>query len=421
MRPVLLWLKRDLRALDNRALKAAAQLGPVMPVFVVDLDILDGLGAYDGRLGFLLSALRRLAGEMPLHVLVGRTAEAFRHLLEKYRPRAVVTAEAQSWSGRERDAAVEALCREAGVDFVRVFDGFLADFRRVEASWSFSQFYRRWLPLVDLEVWRPEGVRYFRGDEPGPEEAAARLKYFMGPWRAEDLEGRMRYPFQRYGQLRRLLDGSTRLSPYIRFGLVSPRALFALGDEALRRELAWREYWYHLAHRFPEMRSLELRPAARGLPWRREAEPLFRGETGYPIVDAAVRQLKAENWIHNGLRMLLASFLTKDLLADWRLGEAFFRRHLIDYDEVVNTGNWQWAASVGTDYMVRIFNPVLQARRLDPHCRYIRRWLPEVAHVDCRCLQDPLSCRIPSYPRPVVDHREAARRARAFFGKKGFD
>ncbi|MEZ0319871.1 MAG: deoxyribodipyrimidine photo-lyase [Pyrobaculum sp.] len=416
--PVLYWLKRDLRRRDNRALAAAARMGPVMPVFVLDVDILDEFGAYDGRLYFILTALARLSEEMPVYVFVGRTADVFQYLLEKYRPRAVVTAASLSWSGEARQRAVEGLCAGRGVPFVEVFDNFLADPRAPLPASAFSAFWRRWRELVDAEPEPDPMPTFYKAEEPTWEDAAKRLPHRPGRFDARRVGEALRYDFSRYGSLRNMLCCSTGLSPFIRFGVVSIRQVYAMGkvSEEFVRELAWREYWYALRRARPEMREAELNPRRRGLRWANEhVEAFYRGETGYPIVDAAVAQLKAENWIHNRLRMLLASFFTKDLLADWRLGDAFFKKHLIDYDEVVDVGNWQWAASVGADYAVRVFNPVLQARRLDPRCEYIRRWLPQLADVPCSCLHDPLSCRIPNYPRPVVDHREARRRALQFF------
>ncbi|MEZ0319881.1 MAG: FAD-binding domain-containing protein [Pyrobaculum sp.] len=418
---VLYWLKRDLRRVDNRALAAAAALGRVMPFFVIDLDILDEFGAYDGRLYFLLTALARLSEEMPVYVFVGRTADVFHYLLEKYRPRAVVTASSLSWSGGARQRAAEKICAERGVRFVEVFDNFLVDPRIGLPVSTFSAFWKRWRGMVDAEVAPVPQAAFYRADEPTWEDAAKKLSYKTGRFDARRVGEVFKYDFSRYGLLRDKLCCSTGLSPYIRFGVVSIRQVYAAGrvSEEFVRELAWREYWYALRFARPYMRDVELNPRRRGLRWLNEhVDAFFRGETGYPIIDAAVAQLKAEHWIHNRLRMLLASFFTKDLLADWRLGDAFFKKHLIDYDEVVDVGNWQWAASVGVDYAVRVFNPVVQARRLDPRCEYIKRWLPQLSDIPCRCLQDPIRCRIPGYPPPVVDHRKARKRALEFYARR---
>ncbi|MEM1927612.1 MAG: deoxyribodipyrimidine photo-lyase [Acidilobaceae archaeon] len=416
---VIMWFKRDLRVYDNRALERAVKLGEVLPVFVIDPDILDSLEAYDSRLGFVITALEKLSEELPLRVYVGKTEEVFRNLLEKYRPKAVVTAEAGSWSGELRVAKIERLCAEKKVRFVKVFDNYLADYHRISGFWSFSSFYRKWRNLLDLETsGKPSGRFVKAEDEPTWLDAARVLKYQIGRFTARDAEKHLEYDFRNYKWLRRKLDGSSQLSPYIRFGVLSIRHVYAEGrhSEDFVRELAWREYWYALKAQHPYMNTLELRAKRRGISWRNlYIEAFYNGETGYPIIDAAIRQLKEEKWIHNRLRMLLASFFTKDLLGDWRLGEAFFRKHLIDYDEVVNVGNWQWVASVGTDYTVRIFNPVKQARELDPHCVYIKRYLPELEDVSCDCLHDPVRCRVPNYLPPIVDYRETRRKVAELF------
>lgn len=418
MKPVIMWFKRDLRLEDNRALARAASLGRVLPIFIIDPELLDELNAYDGRLAFIFSALRTLSEQIPLKVYVGKTTEVFEELLDKFRPRAIVTAAAHTWSGERREAEVERVASRYKVELVRVFDNFLADFRRVQFGTSFTSFYKSWIGMIDTQLTPAPQAEYYEAEGPGWEEAAKRLPHAPGRFSAEELEERLRYDFSRYGALRSLKDGSTLLSPYIRFGLVSVRQLYHVsgGAREFVWELGWREYFYALKHRFPQMNRLEIMEQRRGLKWRNEhLDAFFRGETGYPIVDAAIRQLKRENWIHNRMRMLLASFFTKDLLGDWRIGEEFFKKWLIDYDEVVNVGNWQWTASVGTDYMIRIFNPMEQARKFDPDCSYITTYIPELRGVRCECLHDPLSCRIPNYHPPVVDHYEAKRRALEFF------
>lgn len=419
---IILWLKRDLRAYDNRALDAAARLGEVLPIFIVDTDILDQLEAYDSRLGFIITALERLSDQIPLRVYVGKTTEVFQYLLEKYRPKAVVTAEAGTWSGEARVAQVEKLCVQKNTRFIKVFDNFLADYRKITNFWSFTSFYKKWRQALDLETTGKTTAKFVKPeDEPTWQDAARRLKYHIGPHTAHDAERRLQYDFTKYGQLRKTLGGSTQLSPYIRFGVLSIRHIYAAGktSEEFIRELAWREYWYALKTQHPHMDKLELRQDRRGIQWKNlHVETFYRGETGYPIIDAAIRQLKTEKWIHNRLRMLLASFFTKDLQADWRLGEAFFKKHLIDYDEVVNVGNWQWVASVGTDYMIRIFNPVKQAKELDPQCHYIKKYLPQLQDTPCHCLHDPTACKIPNYPPPVVDYRQTRRKVAELFQQK---
>lgn len=169
-------------------------------------------------------------------------------------------------------------------------------------------------------------------------------------------------------------DGASKLSPCIRFGILSLREILKKAIEEIDlenqfiKELAWREFWYHIKVYFPEIKNLEFQEKRRGLKWENREEYIeafFEGKNGYPIVDAGIRQLEEEGWIHNRMRMILASFLTKDLIVDWRIGEEFFKKNLIDYDEVVNIGNWQWCASVGADPRpFRMLNPILQAKNM---------------------------------------------------------
>jgi deoxyribodipyrimidine photo-lyase len=233
-------------------------------------------------------------------------------------------------------------------------------------------------------------------------------------------------------------DATTRLSIPLHLGCVSARAIEerlrrrrSRGAAELRRQLAWRDFWLHVIAHHPENRHLEHDPRFRSMRWRadrRSLEAWRGGRTGYPLVDAAMRQLIAEGWMHNRARMVAASFLAKNLLCDWREGEAHFMRHLLDGDEAQNNGNWQWAASVGADAQpwFRIFNPVLQQRRFDPGGVYVRRWVPELAGLPDRWLAEPWAAPLAvqseagcvigrHYPDPIVELSESRERARARF------
>ncbi|MEM0476627.1 MAG: deoxyribodipyrimidine photo-lyase [Candidatus Aenigmatarchaeota archaeon] len=417
---IIFWFKRDLRVYDNRALYAASKLGEVLPIFIIDTDILDRFEAYDLRLGFIITALQKLSEEIPLKVYVGKTLEIFDYLIEKYKPKAIVTAEAFTWSGEERLKKVETLAINKKVRLVKIFDNFLADFRKIKNFWSFSSFYKKWKEKLDLEIIGKFNVKFLNPkEEPTWQEAAKKLKYEINKFNAYDAEKFLKYDFSKYRKLRKFLNGSTRLSPYIRFGILSIRHIYNLGkiSEKFVKELAWREYWYALKNLYPYMNNLELREDRRNIKWDNLClDAFYNGETGYPIIDAAIRQLKSEKWIHNRLRMLLASFFTKDLGGDWRLGEKFFSKHLIDYDEVVNVGNWQWIASVGTDYAIRIFNPVKQSKELDPKCEYIKTYIPELKDVPCIYLHDPITYRIPGYFPPIVNYKETRQKIKTLFG-----
>jgi deoxyribodipyrimidine photo-lyase len=237
------------------------------------------------------------------------------------------------------------------------------------------------------------------------------------------------------------LAGTSRLSPHLRFGTIGIRRVLAeargawkdappagkRGIETFVKELAWREFYAGILHAFPRVLAENFRRDFDLFPWAsgEEAERRFaawaEGRTGYPLVDAGMRQLLAEGWMHNRVRMVVASFLTKDLLVDWRKGETFFRHHLADGDLASNNGGWQWAAGSGTDAQpfFRIFNPILQGRRFDPDAAYVKRWVPELARGAAAPadLHAPWTLKTPppDYPPPVVEHFEAKRAALAAF------
>ena len=242
------------------------------------------------------------------------------------------------------------------------------------------------------------------------------------------------------------LDGTSQLSPYLRFGMVSPRhaataaldAMETAGDQTARRgaetwlnELIWREFYMMILYHCPDVLEHAFQANIRGIPWRNdEAEfAAWRaGCTGFPVVDAAMRQLVTTGWMHNRARMIVASFLAKDLLVDWRWGERFFMQHLVDGDPAANNGGWQWTAGVGTDAApyFRVFNPSLQGAKFDPEGVYVRRYVPELAVVPTKFIHEPWKmppdvqrlsgCAIGrDYPLPIVDHALAHERVLAAY------
>ncbi|HEY7535978.1 MAG TPA: deoxyribodipyrimidine photo-lyase, partial [Thermodesulfobacteriota bacterium] len=248
-------------------------------------------------------------------------------------------------------------------------------------------------------------------------------------WPIDFAERRLEeFDFCRYAKTRNFpyIDGTSKLSPYIRFGIVSIRKIYSVvsslphNPNTFISELAWREFWYHIMHYFPETRDLEFQEKRRKIKWinnKKWYEAWKEGETGYPIVDAGMRQLKEEGWIHNRVRMIVASFLTKDLLIDWRFGDKHFFNYLVDYDENVDIGNWQWAASVGADpKQLRIFNPILQSERFDPDCKYIKKYITELKNLSCKMIHDPIKYDLPYY-NPIVNHYEMSRLAKEIYYK----
>jgi len=286
----------------------------------------------------------------------------------------------------------------------------------------FAPFHRRWL-AEPVTPWPDPGTAAIDGDpgehpldvEPSGGEEAARA--LLDAFLAEP---------DRYTARDRLdREATSRLSADLRFGVVSPRlvagAARAAGADAFLRQVAWREFSAQLLLAHPDLPGRPLDRRYEAVRWRDDPEGLERwrsGETGYPIVDAGMRQLAAEGWINNRVRMITASFLVKDLLIDWREGERHFRRSLIDGDVAQNVVNWQWVAGVGADAApyFRVINPILQARRHDPEGGYVRRWVPELAAIDGPAVHAPWllsdadlgGVRLGiDYPQPIVDHADA--------------
>jgi deoxyribodipyrimidine photo-lyase len=458
----LVWFRRDLRVHDHPALCAAlAAHEQVVPVFCLDDRLLHGRHASGPRTAFLLECLtdldRQLAErgarlvirhgppERELPALAGETGASEIHLSRDPGPY-------EATRGRRVRAALE----EAGVTGhahpgVSVVD----DVRAVQTGQGrpytvFTPFYRNWervsrRPVLDppKRIDLPAKIRHGRVPslaslsleqevaEPaqgGESAGLARL--------AEFLDGAVREYDS--GRDQAGTDGSSRLSPYLRFGCLSPRAVEdqlpggtgagATGGEAFRRQLCWRDFYQHVLAHHPGNAREEFQSRYRGtLAWAGSDEEFTawtEGRTGFPLVDAGMRQLRREGWMHNRVRLMVGSFLTKDLGIDWRRGEDWFMRLLLDGDQASNNGNWQWVASVGVDPQPafrRIYNPSLQQERFDPGGRYVRRYVPELARVPGEYLAEPwrmppevqeqAGCRIGrDYPGPIVDHK-AARQA----------
>ena len=434
-RPVICWFRRDLRAHDNRALASAiGRSREIVPLFIFDDDILKEHGAFDGRLGFIAGAVMNLSKELEkkgarLACFRGRTDEIFRDIIGRMNPSSVYCAKSLTWSGERISAGAAAICRDRGVEFVEVEDNVLASVENIGYRKVFTPFYRQWVRSLDIQSSGDlKTIKAFSHDLPGIKDALEKIEPVGKlPFDPKGARARLRNLDLRAYDLNRDrpdIDATSRLSPHIRFGTVSVREIFREAskkggeDNQFVRELAWREFWYHIKLNFPEFKETEFQEKRRNIRWRND-EKLFsafrEGRTGYPLVDAGIRQLVSDKWVHGRVRMVLASFLTKDLLVDWRLGEKFFKEHLLDYDEVINTGNWQWCASVGPDPKpLRIFNPCIQSAKFDPECRYIKKYLPELKKVAPENIHDPLRSRFPWHP-PVVDHGEASKRARAAY------
>ena len=477
------WFRRDLRLQDNTALSAAARDsgGAVIPTFVLDDQLLRGADVAPARIQFMLDCLRELDANLRrqgsrLIVLRGNPAAELARLAQMAGAGAVYFNRDYTPAALRRDARVTQALQEAGVRTQSFKDAVIFEPSELLTGNGgpytvFTPYKRAWLnrlsaggqadaqplgapalaPLPDslatiglptlpgaAELGFHVTQRLPAG---GESEALRRLTHFKDSGALQAYSAQRDFP---------AIEGTSRLSPYLRFGAVSPRQCFAVAVSTLQREfparhsfspaasdckkegadawiseLIWREFYAQILYHFPHADRASYRREYERLEWGSGDAALDAdrfaawcdGRTGYPIVDAAMRQLNQTGWMHNRARMIVASFLTKDLLLDWRLGEHYFMQRLVDGDPASNNGGWQWAAGTGTDAQpyFRIFNPRLQSERFDPDGAFIRRWIPELANVPLEYLHAPhtmpplvqaqAGCIIDQdYPAPIVDH-----------------
>jgi deoxyribodipyrimidine photo-lyase len=460
----LVWFRRDLRDYDHAALHAALEAHrAVHCAFVFDTEILDALESNtDRRVTFIWECVRELKAALEargggLHVLRGRARDAIPRLARSLGVVAVYANRDYEPQTIMRDTQVAETLRDAGIDFRTRKDQVIFELDEVrtrsgDAFSVFTPYKRAWLAKLEprhiapLETKRLtprlaplaagpmpalEALRFERAEPPLPAgmSGGARLwKAFRK--RLAEYAARRDFP---------ALAATSRLSVHLRFGTVSIRELVrhararrGAGAKTWLAELIWREFYFAILATRPDVVDHAFRRAYDALQWE-DDEAGYRawceGRTGYPLVDAAMRELNATGAMHNRLRMVTASFLVKDLGVDWRRGERYFAGKLLDYDLAANNGGWQWSASTGCDAQpwFRIFNPVTQSLRFDPEGAYIRRWVPELARVpnahvhapwDMKPLeQQAAGCVIGrDYPAPVVRHEEARRRTLARYG-----
>lgn len=435
----IVWLRRDLRRGDHPALAAAAQDGPVLPLFVLDPEFFDDAGPV--RQAWLARTLRALdeVYDGRLCLRRGDPAEVVPQLAQELGATSVHISTETEPGGAARDARVDAALADRTIELVATGSPYAVTPGRIRNKEGnpykvFTPFSRAWRE----HGWRapasePKGLQLAKADSdpdawatlddaaanpelpdlPDAGEAAA-----LNRWHAfleHDLAG---YDGDRDRPDR---DNTSKLSPYLKFGVLHPRTLLAdLPGRSPRHadrfgtELAWREFYADVLHHNPDSLWHDLRPELKGLQYDDDpdaVEAWRQGRTGYPLVDAGMRQLLAQGWMHNRVRMVVASFLVKDLHVWWPVGARHFLDHLIDGDLASNNHNWQWVAGTGTDAApyFRVFNPVAQGRKFDPDGDYVRRWVPELRHLAGGDVHEPWKADdgyAHDYPRPIVDHAE---------------
>lgn len=461
----ILWLRQDLRLTDHPALVHAAAAGAVLPVYIRETEAAWPMGAASrwwlhGALAGLAESFEKLGA--PLVLRTGAPLDVLRGLCKETGARQVVWSRRYEPSARAQEAHIKQALQAEGLE-VQSFNAALL-FEPWEIQSKTGGPYKVYTPFakacfaappppVPLKAPRAvkgvSGVRSekledwaLRPTQPdwakdmaaqwqiGEKPAQERLKAFMAGALAAYSRGRDR-PDQ---------DGTSKLSPYLHFGHISPRQIWhavqhasaahsetAAGAQVYLKELLWREFSVHLLHHFPQLPEKPLQSAFAKFPWRRSGADLRawqKGQTGYPIVDAGLRQLWREGWMHNRVRMIVGSFLVKDLLLSWREGEDWFWDTLLDADLASNAASWQWIGGCGADAApyFRVFNPVLQGQKFDPEGAYVRRYVPELAalkgpqihapwELDASTLRAAGVVLGKTYPHPLVDHKQARLRA----------
>ena len=423
------WFRRDLRLEDNLGLLQALRHGePVLPIFIFDRNILDRLeDRDDARVSFIhqtISALHQRLAAMGSGLLVfhGTPLDVFRQLVRDRTLSAVHVNHDYEPYARRRDSEVADLLREHGVAFHSHKDIVL--FERAEVVKDdglpytvFTPYSRKWLSVaertgiseVDTEPWMHHFHKTPTPKPPSLESMGFSRSAIQFP--STDVSNDL---ISHYAERRNFpsMPATSRLGLHLRFGTISIRALANRArslSPTFLNELIWRDFYHMILWHFPQVgEGKAFKPVYDLIEWRADPEGFDRwclGQTGYPIVDAGMRELAATGFMHNRVRMITASFLTKHLLIDWRLGEAWFARKLLDFDLAANNGGWQWAAGSGCDAApyFRVFNPGLQTEKFDAKGEYIRKWVPEYGEL--------------TYPRPMVEHTFARNRCLQAYGR----
>lgn len=431
------WFRRDLRIEDNAGLyHALKSQQSILPIFIFDRNILDELEADDARVTFIHKTLARLQQQIQklgstIDIRYGKPLDIWRELIAEYEIESVFTNHDYEPYALQRDEAIKELLGKYDVSFYTYKDHLIFEKDEVLKKDGlpytvFTPYSKQWRKkLATKMVSDGKGSTFSYYLKPYPTE-----KYIRNLYQTEhkpmpslnDMgfqESELEFPdknvrqglIRTYDETRNFpaIHGTSRLGIHFRFGTISIRekALRAQGlNETFLNELIWRDFYAMIMAHFPHVVERAFRAKYDTIKWRndeKEFQSWCEGKTGYPIVDAGMRELNTTGYMHNRVRMITASFLTKHLLIDWRWGEAYFAKKLLDFDLASNNGGWQWASGSGTDAApyFRIFNPYTQQKKFDKNWEYIKRWVPEYD--------------TPQYPKPIVDHKQARERCLATY------
>jgi len=418
----IFWFRRDLRLDDNVGfLEALKGKFPVLPIFIFDSEILDQLPKTDARVNFIYDNLQKMRKELQtkkssLAMYFGKPLAIFSELFKQYDIQKIYTNRDYEPYAKQRDEKIEKLAKANNSEFLTFKDQVIFEKNEVVKSNGdpyvvYTPYMKLWkseFDKIELEVHYTS--QYLDNLLQNPELPNLSLKdigfeassqkvpdYEVTPSLIQDYEAKRNYPAK---------DATSHLGPHLRFGTVGIRKIMkkaiAEKNEIFWQELIWREFFMQILYHFPETNTNAFKSKYDRIAWRNNEKEFERwkcGTTGYPMVDAGMRQLNESGFMHNRVRMLVGSFLCKHLLIDWRWGEAYFAEKLLDYEMSSNVGNWQWIAGSGVDAApyFRIFNPTTQIKDYDKDLEYIKKWIPEYDTED--------------YPEKMVDHKEARERA----------
>ena len=413
----IFWFRRDLRLKDNHGLFQALESGKkVLPIFIFDEDILDLLeNKSDKRVDFIVQALQTLNSFLKsknkgIKIFKGKPLEIYKKLTENYEIEAVYSNEDYEPYAIKRDQEIADFLASKNINFHQFKDQVIfhkdeivkADKKPYTIYTPYSKLWLNEFQKVDLQGFPSEKKLDNLLDIPFEEFKLEDIGFQKTELTFEVPEADL-HIIKTYEETRNFpaVKGTTQLGVHLRFGTISVRKLAKIAKEnnlTFLKELIWREFFMQILYHFPKVVNHSFKSKYDAIPWENNPEFLEKwkaGKTGFPIVDAGMRELNATGFMHNRVRMITASFLIKHLLTDWRIGEAYFAEKLMDYDLSANNGNWQWCASSGCDAApyFRIFNPDEQQKKFDPDFKYIKKWIPEFG--------------TKYYPKPIVEHKKA--------------
>lgn len=419
----IVWFRRDLRLEDNSALDAALETGlPVLTVFMFDVNIIEELPVNDPRITFIYDNLTNIHQKLrksgsSLLVRKGDPVKILDELTSKYNIDSVYINRDYEPYAIKRDQKAESLLRKKGIALKYFKDQVIHEGEEVlkddgKPYTVYTPYKNKWLKnfykiKIQLPSYFGQG-KFLQTSFPFPSLKELGFSRSAIKVREYDFSALDQYPNNRDIPSK---DATSHLGPHLRFGTISIRQVISHlspGDEMFLSELIWREFFMQILYYFPHVEHSNFRSKYDGIKWRNnetEFKKWCKGQTGYPIVDAGMRQLNETGYMHNRVRMITAGFLCKHLLTDWRWGEAYFAGKLLDYELSSNNGNWQWAAGTGCDAApyFRVFNPHQQVKKFDKNLEYVRKWVPEAGK--------------PDYQPPIIEHTLARRRALETYSK----